>query len=345
MTAVECRTYIAVELAVVHIGKRCLELLRLILKPLAEAVPYLVDLAAGQLDSLTVSDLDVIARSTPGFSGADLANLVNEAALLAARNNRKAANQDDLEEARDKVCFGRERRSRKIPERERKLTAWHEAGHTIVNLFCEHGIPLHKVTIIPRGQALGMTMMMQSEDRYSRSRLEMLDSIATDMGGRVAEELVFGDITSGASADIAHATDLAHAMVCAYGMSEKMGAVKYGERSEHIYVGRDITKNESCSEETLREIDNEVKRIVVEAKERATRILTENRDRLDKLALALLEKETISAADIRKLLDLPDPDSSNNNTGTDANNADDNAVNADTQQTQSHIADKQDPVA
>ena len=253
------------------------------------------------------ADLDVIAKSTPGFSGADLANLVNEAALLAARNNRKAANQNDLEEARDKVCFGRERRSRKIPEQERKLTAWHEAGHTIVNLFCEHGIPLHKVTIIPRGQALGMTMMMENEDRYSRTRLEMLDSIATDMGGRVAEELVFGDITSGASADIAHATDLAHAMVCAYGMSDKMGTVKYGERSEHIYVGRDITKNESCSEETLREIDNEVKRIVVEAKERATRILTENRDRLDKLALALLEKETIGAAEIRQLLDLPAP--------------------------------------
>ena len=253
-------------------------------------------------------DLDVIAKSTPGFSGADLANLVNEAALLAARNNRKAATQADMEEARDKVCFGRERRSRKIPERERRLTAWHEAGHAIVNLYCKYGIPLHKVTIIPRGQALGMTMMMENEDRYSRSRLEMLDSIATDMGGRVAEEIAFGDISSGAAADISHATNLAHAMVCSFGMSEKLGTVKYGERSEHIYVGRDITKNESCSEETLREIDNEVKRIVMEAKERACRILTEHRDQLDKLANALLEQETISAAEIRRMLDLPDPD-------------------------------------
>ena len=250
-------------------------------------------------------DLDAVAKSTPGFSGADLANLINEAALLAARNNKDAATQSDLEEARDKVCFGRERRSRKIPERDRKLTAWHESGHAIVNLFLENSIPLHKVTIIPRGRALGLTMMMEHEDRYSRSRLEMLDIITTDLGGRVAEEIALGDITSGASQDIAHATNLARAMVCSYGMSDKLGTVQYGERADHIYLGRDITRNEACSEQTQREIDDEVKRIIGECKARATKIITEQRERLDKLANALLERETISGADIRKLLDLP----------------------------------------
>jgi len=254
------------------------------------------------------ADLDAIAKSTPGFSGADLANLINEAALLAARGNKEAATQSDLEEARDKVCFGRERRSRKIPERDRRLTAWHEAGHAIVNLFLENSIPLHKVTIIPRGQALGLTMMMEHEDRYSRSRLEMLDIITTDLGGRVAEEIALGDITSGASQDIAHATNLAHAMVCSYGMSDKLGTVQYGERADHIYLGRDITRNEACSEQTQREIDDEIKRIIGECKDRATKILTEQRERLDKLANALLERETISGADIRKLLDLPPDD-------------------------------------
>lgn len=252
------------------------------------------------------ADLDVIARTTPGFSGADLANLINEAALLAAKNDRPAAIQSDLEEARDKVCYGRERRSRKITERERRLTAWHEAGHALITLFCENCMPLHKVTIIPRGPALGLTMMMPTEDRYSRSKLEMLDMIAMAMGGRVAEELVFGDITSGAAQDIAHATQIAHSMVCTYGMSDKLGAVQYGERAEHIYLGRDITRNESYSEETARDIDNEVRRIVSENKDRASNLLMQHRDLLDKLAHELLEKETLDVAEIRALLNLPD---------------------------------------
>ena len=255
-------------------------------------------------------DLDTIARSTPGFSGADLANLINEAALMAAREDRKAANQHDLEEARDKVCYGRERRSRKIPEKERKLTAWHEAGHAITTLFCENATPLHKVTIIPRGMALGMTMMLPEEDRYSRSRGEMLDSMVVAMGGRVAEELALNDITGGASQDIAQATDIAHAMVCRFGMSDKLGPVRYGERSEHIYLGRDITRNEGFSEETAREIDLEIKKLVTEAKARATAILTEQRERMDKLALALLEKETMDVKEIRILLDLPEKEES-----------------------------------
>ena len=251
-------------------------------------------------------DLDVIAKSTPGFSGADLANLINEAALMAARENRKAASQHDLEEARDKVCWGRERRSRKISDEDRKLTAWHEAGHAIVTLFCEHATPLHKVTIIPRGMALGMTMMLPEEDKYSRSRNEMLDAMAVAMGGRVAEEIALDDVTGGASQDIAQATDIAHAMVCRFGMSEILGPVRYGERSEHIYLGRDITRNEGYSEETAREIDTEIKKLVSGAKAHAARILTEQRARLDKLANALLEKETMDVAEIRTLLDLPE---------------------------------------
>ncbi len=250
-------------------------------------------------------DLDSIARRTPGYSGADLANVINESALIAARNNRKAILQIDLEESCDKVHWGRERKSRKISEQERKLTAWHEAGHTIVNLHCEKGIPLHKVTIIPRGRALGLTMMVPDEDRYSQTKQEMVDMMAMDMGGRVAEELVFKDITSGASADIANATQIARSMVCAFGMSDKLGTVQYGERAEHIYLGRDITRSESFSEATLREIDLEIKRLVSEAKETATKILTEHRNELDTLAQALLEKETLDAEAVYALLNLP----------------------------------------
>ena len=252
-------------------------------------------------------DLDSVARSTSGFSGADLANLINEAALLAARYNKTAADQHDLEEARDKVCFGRERKSRLIPERERRLTAWHEAGHTIVNIFCEHSVPLHKVTIIPRGQALGLTMMVPEEDRYSQSMLEMKDLMKVDMGGRAAEEIVFTDVTSGASADISHATKVARAMVCAFGMSDKLGPIQYGERSDHIYLGRDITRSEAYSEETARIIDLEIKKLVDEAMDSARNILTEHRDKLDKLAEALLEKETLDAAQVYELLDMPLP--------------------------------------
>ena len=252
-------------------------------------------------------DLDSVARSTSGFSGADLANLINEAALLAARYNKTAADQHDLEEARDKVCFGRERKSRRIPERERRLTAWHEAGHTIVNIFCEHSVPLHKVTIIPRGQALGLTMMVPEEDRYSQSMLEMKDLMKVDMGGRAAEEIVFTDITSGASADISHATKVARAMVCSFGMSDKLGPIQYGERSDHIYLGRDITRSEAYSEETARIIDLEIKKLVDDAMDSARQILTEHRDKLDKLAEALLEKETLDAAQVYELLDMPQP--------------------------------------
>jgi len=251
-------------------------------------------------------DLDIIARGTPGFSGADLANLINEAALLAARNNRESAMMEDLEEARDKVRWGRERRSRKISERERKLTAYHEAGHTLVSLNCPDAIPLHKVTIIPRGRAyLGATMQLPQEDRYTESKQEMLDQITILMGGRCAEEIIFNDVTTGAASDIEQATRFARMMVCAFGMSEKLGSVQYGERGGHIYLGRDIVKNEAYSEDTAREIDLEIKRIISEAKERALKLLVENRSQLEKLSEALLEHETMDVKEIRALLGMP----------------------------------------
>ncbi len=248
-------------------------------------------------------NLDVIARGTPGFSGADLANLVNEAALLAARLDKKAAGMAELEEARDKVRWGRERKSRKISDRERKITAFHEAGHTVVSLFCKNSEPIHKVTIIPRGMAyLGATMHLPEEDRYTQSRSELVDELAILMGGRSAEQIVFNEITSGASSDIEQATKISKLMVCTFGMSAKMGTMQYGSREGHIYLGRDIVKSEGFSEETAREIDLEIKVLIDEAKRRADTILTENRLKLDLLANKLLEVETLDGVEVRKLL-------------------------------------------
>ena len=250
-------------------------------------------------------DLDIVAKSTSGFSGADLANLVNEAALLAARFDKKAADMSDFNEARDKVRWGRERKSRKVNDEDRKITAYHEAGHTLVALNCPKSTPVHKVTIIPRGQAyLGATMSLPDEDRYTQSKSEMLDELAVLMGGRCAEEISFDEITSGASADIAQATKLAKAMVCVFGMSEKMGNVQYGERSEHIFVGRDITKSEDYSEQTAREIDIEIKGLITDATKRAARILKSNKSKLDLLAETLLKKETLDVKEIKALLSI-----------------------------------------
>ncbi len=250
-------------------------------------------------------DLDKVAKGTPGFSGADLANLINEAALLAVRNKRKAANNEDFEEARDKVKWGRERKSRKISERERKLTAYHEAGHALVGIHCKYSEPLHKVTIIPRGQAyLGATMHLPEEDKYTQSKKELLDSIVVYMGGRVAEEIIFDDITNGASSDIEQATNIAKLMVCYYGMNDKLGPIHYGERTQQIHLGRDITQREPYSSETARDIDVEIKKILDNAKKQATKILTKNIDDLEKLSQELLEKETLDANTIYKLLNM-----------------------------------------
>ena len=254
-------------------------------------------------------DLDVIARTTPGFSGADLANLCNEAALLAARRNQEAVTQSDLEEARDKVSYGTERRSRKITERERKLTAYHEAGHALIALHNSYCTPVHKVTIIPRGQAyLGATFTMPKEDVYTRSKLELEAEMAMTMGGRVAEELVIGDITTGASADIMHLTAIARRMVCMYGMSEKVGPIKYGDIQAQPRVRIDVPPEDPCSQETAREIDLEIRRLSQQALDAARSCLREHADELEKLAQALLERETISIAEIRELLGLKDPD-------------------------------------
>ena len=248
-------------------------------------------------------DLDLVAQSTPGFSGADLANLCNEAALLAARYGRDAVTQLDMEEARDKVCFGRERRSRKISERERKLTAYHESGHALVGLHCEHTDPLHKVTIIPRGQSyLGATFSIPKEDVYTKSKLELLDQMAMTLGGRAAEEIIFGDITTGAGQDIEVVSRLARMMVCAYGMNEKIGPIKYGDFRSHVHIRFDAPPVHESSEATAREIDIEVKKLIDEAHERALKILTDNRHELEKLAQTLLEKETLSAKEVDILL-------------------------------------------
>jgi cell division protease FtsH len=250
-------------------------------------------------------DLDIIAKGTPGFSGADLANLVNEAALLAARFNKTEAEMPEFEEARDKVRWGRERKSRTITEKERKITAYHEAGHTLTGLYCEHSTPLHKVTIIPRGIAyLGATFQLPEEDRYTQSKKELEDMMVMMMGGRSAEEIIFGDITTGAAADIGEATKVAKRMVCVFGMSEKMGEIAYGGRSEQIYVGRDITRSEDYSEDTAREIDIEIRNLIRVAKKRSDDILTLHKDKLELLAQALLKRETLSAQEVKEVIGM-----------------------------------------
>ena len=251
-------------------------------------------------------NLDLIARTTPGFSGADLANLCNEAALLAARSNSESATQADLEEARDKVRWGRERKSRKISDKERKLTAYHEAGHTLIAMYSEDATPVHKVTIIPRGQAyLGATMTMPTEDSYTRSRNELLDELVVLMGGRTAEEIIFNDISTGASSDIEVATRIARQMVCIFGMNDKIGPVRYSEYHEQMRVRADAPPSETYSQETAREIDVEVRKLLDDAHVKATKMLEEHHDQLELLAQELLEKETLSVAEVRKLIGMP----------------------------------------
>ena len=249
-------------------------------------------------------DLDVVARTTPGFSGADLANLCNEAALLAARRGKEEVSQNEMEDARDKVSYGTERRSRKINDRERKLTAYHEAGHTLVAIHNEYCTPVHKVTIIPRGQsALGATFMMPKEDTYTKSKLELKAMMAMSLGGRAAEEIVFGDITTGAAADIQHLTDIARKMVCQFGMSP-LGPVKMGDFTNHPHMRIDGLPPDGISNETEREIDLEVRSLINEAYESAKNCLTEHRDQLELITNALLEKETISINEINIMLGL-----------------------------------------
>ncbi len=232
-------------------------------------------------------DLSVIARGTPGYSGAELANLLNEAALLAASTNKKAVGMEELEEARDKVRWGRERRSLAMTDEEKKFTAWHEAGHALVNVMLQHTHPLHKVTIIPRGQSLGSTMSLPKTDILNRRRKEMLDMIAVMMAGRIAEEIVSGDISSGAAGDIQQATNMARAMVTQWGMSDRLGMVQYGDDDEYVFLGREVSRAKVYSEFTAQEIDGEVKRIIDNAYKTAKDILTTNIDKLELIAKSL----------------------------------------------------------
>ena len=245
-----------------------------------------------------------IARGTAGFSGAPLANLINEAALLAARKGLKEITEAELEEARDKVSWGRERRSLAINERGRRITAVHEAGHAICLLKTPHSEPLHRVTIVPRGGALGMTMWLPSDDKMHQLRSEMLDQLVVAMGGRCAEQIVFGDVTSGATGDIKSATSLARRMVCEFGMSEKLGLIEYGEHQGEVYIARDLgTRSRNYSESTAELIDSEVRFLVDSAYERAMTILTENRDKLDMLTEALMEFETLEGSQVMDILE------------------------------------------
>ncbi|WP_425986084.1 ATP-dependent zinc metalloprotease FtsH [Brevundimonas sp. TWP1-2-1b1] len=246
-----------------------------------------------------------IARGTPGFSGADLANLVNEAALTAARKDRRMVTQRDFEDAKDKVLMGAERRSMAMNEEEKRLTAYHEAGHAIVAMNVKMADPVHKATIVPRGRALGMVMQLPEGDRYSMKYQQMIDRIAIMAGGRVAEELIFGkeNITSGASSDIEQATKLARAMVTRWGFSEKLGTVAYGENQEEVFLGHSVARSQNVSEETARTIDEEVRRLVSAGWDDARRILTTKAEDHEKLSQALLEYETMSGEEIKDLLE------------------------------------------
>jgi cell division protease FtsH len=249
-------------------------------------------------------DMRRIARGTPGFSGADLANLLNEAALLAAREGKESVDIADLEEARDKVRWGRERRSRVLDAKEKRVTAYHEAGHALVMQLVEESEPLHKITIIPRGVAyLGATMQLPEKDRYMEGRIKLLGILCGLMGGRVAEKLVFGDITSGAASDLKEATRLAHLMVCNWGMSEKLGPQTFGQNQELMFLGREVQRTQDYSEATAQQIDQEVSQLLANAYERAMSILTEHHDKLNMIAEMLLEQETLDGRDVEEIVE------------------------------------------
>lgn len=259
------------------------------------------------------TDLSLIARGTPGFSGAELSNLLNEAALLAARKELTSVGLPEMEEARDKVRWGRERRSMALSEKEKENTAYHEAGHAILNVLLDHTDPLHKVTIIPRGPSLGSTMFLPTEDKFTYRQKELVDQLCVAMGGRVAEEITFGNVTNGAVGDIRMATNIARKMVCEWGMSEILGMVEYGEERGEVFVARDVGATRGYSEETARIIDAEIKRFIDDAYALAKELLIKHNDALVNLSTALLEYETLDALQVNEiiehgaLLDPPTP--------------------------------------
>lgn len=247
-------------------------------------------------------NLDVIAQRTPGFTGADLSNLVNEAALLTARKDKKAINMPEMEEAAERVIMGPERKSRVISDKEKRLTAYHEGGHTIVGMLLEHTDPVHKVTIIPRGRAGGYTLSLPKEDKYYATRSEMLDELKVLLGGRVAEALVLKEISSGASNDLQRATQLARQMICEYGMSENIGPVTFGHRQDQVFLGRDIARDKDYSEEVAAEIDKEVRSFMEDAYAATEKLLSDNIDKLHVIAKVLMEKETLEEEEINQLV-------------------------------------------
>lgn len=247
-------------------------------------------------------NLDVIAQRTPGFTGADLSNLVNEAALLTARKDKKAINMPEMEEAAERVIMGPERKSRVISDKEKRLTAYHEGGHTIVGMLLEHTDPVHKVTIIPRGRAGGYTLSLPKEDKYYATRSEMLDELKVLLGGRVAEALVLKEISSGASNDLQRATQLARQMICEYGMSENIGPVTFGHRQDQVFLGRDIARDKDYSEEVAAEIDKEVRSFMEDAYAATEKLLSDNIDKLHVIAKSLMEKETLEEEEINQLV-------------------------------------------
>jgi len=247
-------------------------------------------------------DLSTLAKGTPGLVGADLANLVNEAALLAARKNKKAVEMADFEEAKDKVMMGVERKSLHISDRERKLTAYHESGHVLVAVNMPEADPIHKVTIVPRGRALGITHQLPMDERHNYSRSYIIGQLGILLGGRAAEKIIFNELTTGAGNDIERATELARKMVCEWGMSEKLGPLTFGKKNEEIFLGREIATHRDFSEETAKIIDQEVREIVENAEKQACDILKNNLDNLNKLATALLEKEVLDGSEIAKII-------------------------------------------
>ena len=271
--------------------------------PTMEGRQQILEIHAKKIKLAPEVKLDRIARGTPGFSGADLANLLNEAALLAARENKEAVDLADLEEARDKAWWGRERPDRMKDDEEKRLTAIHESGHAIVMALVKNGEPIHKVTIIPRGMALGATMFLPKKDRVQFTRTQMDAQLATSMGGRVAEALFIGDISSGAQQDLRQATDLAHRMVCDWGMSETLGPRTFGAREEMMFLGREVGRTQDYSEATAQRIDAEVDKIVRHAYETAKTILTENADKLNTLVDRLLEKETVPGEEVYEIIE------------------------------------------
>lgn len=247
-------------------------------------------------------ELGVIARRTPGFTGADLSNLVNEAALMAARKNKNKIDMPEMEEAAERVIMGPERRSRVISDKEKRLTAYHEGGHTLVGMLLDNTDPVHKVTIIPRGRAGGYTLSLPKEDRYYATRSEMLDELKVLLGGRVAEALVLKEISSGASNDLQRATSLARQMICEYGMSPELGPMTFGHRHDQVFLGRDIGRDKDYSEEVAAKIDKEIRKFIDEAYQKTESLLNENMDKLHLIADALIERETLEGEEIDQLM-------------------------------------------